>query len=83
MHIEMGDHGRYNMTKIGTITFQKEPGSPLMHKDVMFVLILKNNLVSVAILEDHGYDVTFRKGKELLRHIAMGQVKQIEVCVIS
>jgi len=32
-------------------------------------------------LEDRGYDVVFRKGKEFPIHIAMGQVKHIRVCV--
>jgi len=69
------------MTGIGTVTFQRESSSPLRLKDVMFVLSLKKNIVSVVVLEDHGYDVIFNKGKEFLRHIAMGQVKQIRVHV--
>lgn len=43
----------------------------------MFVLGLKNNLVSLAMLEDRGYDVIFKKGKALLRHISTRQVKHI------
>ena len=62
MHIEMGDVGRYNVTEIGTTTFQRELGSPLKLKDVMLVSSLKNNIVSVPILEDHGYDVIFSHG---------------------
>jgi hypothetical protein len=81
MHIEMGDDGRYSMTDIGTVTFQRESGSPLTLKDVMYVPGLKKNLVSVAMLEDHGYDVIFSKGKAFLHHIASGQVKQIRVQV--
>jgi len=81
MHIEMGDDGRYNANEIGTITFQRVSGSPLRLKDVMFVLGLKENLVSIVVLEDHGYSLIFIKGKEFLRHIAMGQVKQTEVRV--
>ena len=42
---------------------------------------LKKNLVSVAILEDKGYDVIFSKGKEFLQHIAMSQVKKIGIQV--
>ena len=45
----------------------------------MYVPGLKKNLVSVSILEDHGYNVIFRKGKALLRLIAMGQVNKIGV----
>jgi len=47
----------------------------------MYVLDLKKNLVSVAILEDLGYDVIFRKGKVFLHHIATRQVKQIRVLI--
>lgn len=47
MHIELGDDGRYNMTSICTVAFQRESDSPLRLKDVMFVLGLKKNLISV------------------------------------
>ena len=47
----------------------------------MYVPGLKKNLVSIAMLEDHGYDVIFSKGKAFLRHIASGQVKWIRVQV--
>ena len=43
----------------------------------MYVPGLRKNLVSVAILEDLGYEGTFRKGKVFLKHIATGQVMQI------
>ena len=43
----------------------------------MYVPRLKKNLVSVAVLEDRAYDVIFSKGKFFLRHITMGQVKQV------
>ena len=81
MHIDLGDEGRYYDTCIGTITFKRDFGSPLHLKDVMFVLGLKKNLISVAVLEDCVYDVIFNKGKEFLRHIVMGWVMQIEVHV--
>lgn len=42
---------------------------------------MKKNLISIVILEDHGYDVVFSKGKSFLRHVAIGQVKQIGFCV--
>jgi len=47
----------------------------------MFVPCLKKNSIFVAVLEDYGCEVIFRKGKAFLRHITMGQVKQIRVCV--
>jgi len=66
---------------VGTVTFQREHGAPLTLTDVMYVPGLKKNLVSVAMLEDKGYDVVFSKGKVFLRHIAMGQTKRIWIRV--
>jgi len=43
--IEFRDDKRYRAIEIGTITFQRESGSPLRIKDVMYVLGLKKNLV--------------------------------------
>ena len=63
MHIEMGDDGRYSVTNIGTITCERELGKPFLLKDVMHVPGLKKNLVSVAMLEERGYDVVFSDGK--------------------
>jgi len=42
---------------------------------------LKKNLVSVAMMEDKGYDVVFSKGKVFLRHIGIGQTKRIGIRV--
>lgn len=67
MNIEFGDDERYSAIWIDIFTFHKESNSCLRLKDVMFVLGLKKNLVSVTILEDRGYDVVFSKGNEFLR----------------
>jgi len=67
------------VTKIGTITFQRESNSPLRITDVMYVPRLKKNFVSIAVLEDRGYDVILRKGNVFLRHIGTGQIKQLSV----
>ena len=48
------------------ITFERELGKPFMLKDVMHVPSLKKNLVSIAMLEDRGYDVVFSEGKTFL-----------------
>ena len=79
MHIDMGDDGRHSATRIGTFTFQRELGKPLILKYVMHVSDLKHNLVYVAMLEDHGYDVIFNEKKAFLRHKDTGQVKNIGV----
>jgi len=77
MHIEMGDNDRYNVSRVGMVAFQREHGAPITLYDVKYVPELKKNLVSVVVLEDHGYDVFFSKGKVFLRHITTRQVKQI------
>jgi len=69
MRIEMGDDGKYHVSGEGTVVFQREHGAPLTLTDVKYVPGLKKNLVSVAMLEDKGYDVVFSKGKVFLRHI--------------
>jgi len=53
MDIEMGDDGRYSVTDIGTINFQRYSSSSLTLKYVMCVSCLKKVFVSVSILEDH------------------------------
>ena len=61
MQIEMGDDGKYRVLGEGTVVFQREHGAPLTLTDVKYVPSLKKNLVSVAMLEDKGYDVVFCK----------------------
>ena len=79
VHIEMGDDGRYSATGIGTIFFERESGKPFILKEVMHVPGLKKNLISVAMLEDKGYDVVFSEGKAFLRSKATGETRRIGV----
>ena len=81
MRIEMGHDGKCHVSGEGTIVFQRDHGAPLTLTDVKYVPGLKKNLVSVAMLEDEGYDVVFSKVKVFLRHIATGQTKRIEIQV--
>ena len=81
MRIKMGDDGKYRVSGEGTIVFQREHGAPLTLTDVKYVPGLKKNLVSIAMLEDKGYDVVFSKGKVFLRNIGTGQTKRIGIRV--
>ena len=47
----------------------------------MHVPGLKKKLVSVAMLEDRGYDVVFSDGKAFLRHKIMEKDKRIGIIV--
>lgn len=73
--VEMGDDGKYHVSGEGMVVFQREHGTPLTLTDVKYVLGLKKILVSVAMIEDKGYDVVFSQGKVFLRHIGTGQTK--------
>ena len=73
VHIKMGDDGRYSATSISTISFERESGKPFVLKEVMHVPGLKKNLISVAMLEDKGYDVVFSEGKAFLRSMETGE----------
>ena len=79
IHLEMGNDGRYSATEICSITFERESGKPFLLKYVMHVRGLKKNLVSVAMLEDRGYDVVFSEGKAFPRHKTMSQTKRIRI----
>lgn len=41
MHIDLGDDERYIMNRVDKITFERDSGSPLTLKDVMFIPGLK------------------------------------------
>jgi len=66
VHIKMGDDGRYSATSIDTISFEREFGKLFILKEVIHVLGLKKNLISVAMLEDKGYDVVFSEEKDFV-----------------
>jgi len=70
--IELGDDDQYAARGVGIFSFQRELGNPLHLKDVLYVPGLRQNLVSVATLEDKGYDIIFSRGKVYLQHLFFG-----------
>lgn len=77
--IELGNDGKCTNRGAGTDNFERDSGSSLHLEDVLYVLGLKRNLVSVTTLEDKGYDVIFSRGKAYLKHLTYGCKKQIVV----
>eukprot|EP00253_Pinus_taeda_P013271 PITA_13271 len=77
----MGDDGRYSVTDIGTISFERESSKPFVLKEMMHVPGLKKNLISVAMLEDKGYDVVFSDGKAFPLSKTTGETRKIGVRV--
>ena len=57
--IEMGNDAKCRAAGRGTVTFQRKSGLPLMVRDVLYVLGITKNLISVSALEDKGYVVSF------------------------
>jgi len=58
--IVLGDDYAYHPKGIGTIKFERESGKHLYLSDVLYVPRLRKNLVSVSVLEDKGYEVSFK-----------------------
>ena len=65
--IELEDDRRYKSQGVGTILFQRESGKPLRFADILYVLRLTKNLISISTLDNKGYEVNFRKGRVFVR----------------
>ena len=52
IHVELGDDAQYQVQGVGTVSFQRESGKPLSFVDVLYVLGLTKNLISVSTMED-------------------------------
>ena len=61
--VELGDEVSYVVNVVGSISLQLNFGSILHLEEVLYVLGLKKNLISVAVLENKGYAVVFTKRK--------------------
>jgi hypothetical protein len=62
LHVVLGDNARYTVKGVRSSFFQLDSGIPLQLSEVLYVLGMKRNLVSVSALEDKGYKVTFSEG---------------------
>jgi hypothetical protein len=68
LHVVLGDDARYNVKGVGTSTFQLDSNMQLQLREVLYVPGMKRNLVSIFVLEDKGYKVTFLEGRVLAWH---------------
>jgi hypothetical protein len=64
--VELGDDKFYKIERVGSISFILESGARLHVDEVLYVPRLKENLISVATLEDKGYWVILKDRKALL-----------------
>jgi hypothetical protein len=44
------------------ILFQLESGGLFDAKDVLYILGMKNKLISISVMEDKGFSITFQRG---------------------
>jgi len=65
LQVELGDNAKYVVKGVGTTSFQPKTRKPLKMSEVLYVLGLKKNLVSISAMEDKGYAVAFVDGKVL------------------
>jgi hypothetical protein len=68
LHVVLGDDARYAVKGTGITSLQLDSGISLHFSDVLFVLGMRRNLVSISALEDKGYKVPFTDGKVLAWH---------------
>jgi hypothetical protein len=59
MEIDLGDDTLVRVVGIGIVTFQRDGMPPILLRDVLYVLGLKKNLISVSTLQDRGLEVSF------------------------
>eukprot|EP00253_Pinus_taeda_P001532 PITA_01532 len=61
--IALGDDMIYPVKGVGNVSLKLNQGNTIHLQDVLYVLDLKKNLVSISAMEDKGYKVTFSNGK--------------------
>jgi hypothetical protein len=65
-HVDLGDEKCYNIEGVGSISFIFESGARLHIEEVLYVPVIKKNLLSVETLEDKGYWGIFKEKNALL-----------------
>lgn len=66
LKVVLGDDSIVRVVGIGIVFFQRESQPIMLVRDVIYVLRLKKNLISVSTIEDKGYEVVFHDGKVLM-----------------
>ena len=63
LEIIVGDNATYRMKGVGNVTLQLNKGNTSHLQELLYVLDLKKNLVSISAMEDKGFKVEFIDGK--------------------
>jgi hypothetical protein len=66
VEVVLGDDREVKVVGRGTVSFHRESLPPLTLAEVLYVPVLKKNLVLVSTIEEKVYEVLFRDGQVLL-----------------
>eukprot|EP00253_Pinus_taeda_P009268 PITA_09268 len=61
--IILGDNATYPVKGVGNVTLQLKQGNTIHLQEVLYVLDLKKNLVSISVMKDKRFKVAFLDGK--------------------
>ena len=64
--MSLEDDYQYPIKGIGEASYKLDSGNPLKMKEVLYVLGLKKNLLSISILDKKGFRVSFIDGQVLM-----------------
>ncbi len=62
LQVIIGDDASYSVKGASNNSFELKSGIPRHLNNVLFVLIIKRNLISISTLENKGFNVAFSKG---------------------
>ena len=64
--VKLGDDFQYPIKGIGEASFKSDYGKLMKIKDVLFILGLRNNILSISTLEEKGFIISFVDGEVLM-----------------
>jgi hypothetical protein len=67
MEISLGDETLVIVVGNGIVTFERDDIPPISLRDVLYILGLKKNLISLSTLQDRGLEVPFTGTKVLIQ----------------
>ena len=62
----LGDDYQYPIEEMGEASYKMDSGNSMKMKDVLYVLGLKKNLLSISTLDKKGFRVSFVNGEVLM-----------------
>ena len=64
--MELGDGSTFDIKGVGSTKIQLDSGTLIIVEEILYVLGLKKNVISVTVLEEKGFSVSFSEGKVLI-----------------